>query len=163
MERLLSWIKRWWVLALVFALALSLTSCAKRKNLQTDQDFGKASCTGTMGTFEVYTFPLPNDPELFEVRVIPSKLDAAGDIAQITIANSRPTYKTMVNEVVLAEDEEIRVGVLTSADLQNFDQLVITPFDPSTSFIEQNTEKDAFCELPLPASMQQDPNNPQPK
>lgn len=147
-------VKRWWLIALVFTLALSLTSCSKHRPdeaLQADADYGFTYCDGTIGSFDVYVIRSKQDPTLYELSIIPVNLDAPGDIARINVANRQPNYKEMVHEVVLYPNSEIFGGYLTEADLQTYDILAITPFDGSgQSFLEQQAEKDALCTLPLP-------------
>jgi hypothetical protein len=145
--------KRWWIIALVFTLALSLTSCAKRRpqDLQSLPEYGFGYCDGSIGSFDVYVIRTKQDTSLFELSIIPVNLDQPGDIARINIANKSPSYREVVHEIVLQPNQEIFAGYLTENDLQTYDIVAITPFDGSgATFLEQTAEKEAICTLPLP-------------
>ena len=153
MGRFVLMMKRWWLIVLVFTLALSLTSCSRKRtgDLLQQADFGCIPCNGTIGSFDVYVIRSLQDSTTYTLSIIPIQLDQPGDIGKMTIANRNPSYKEVVHEVVLNPNEEIFAGTLTEADLENFDILAITPFDESgVSFLQQQSEKDALCTLPLP-------------
>ena len=152
MGRFVLMMKRWWLIALVFTLALSLTSCSKKVyDLQSSPDYGFGYCDGTLGNFDVYVARSRQDPSLYELVIVPVQLADPGDIARINIANRNPSYREVVHEVVLNPEEQIFAGYLTEEDLQTYDILAITPFDGSgQTFLEQQTDKEAICNLPLP-------------
>ena len=144
--------KRWWVLALVFTLALSLTSCSKRKSNLQAADYGFGYCDGSIGSFDVYVIPSKGSPGLYELSIIPVSVNA-GDIAKIVVLNQSLSYKPMLNQVVLQNEQEIFAGHLTESEVSSYDTLAIIPWDPSqenVTPIEQNNDKDALCALPLP-------------
>ncbi len=145
--------KRWWLIALVFTLALSLTSCSKRlpQDLQSGPVYGFGYCDGSMGAFDVYVIPSQTDSSTYQLAIIPVSLDQPGDIVRIDLANSSPSYKSEVSELVLQPNQEINAGYLTDSDLQSYNILSITPYDGSgATYLEQAGEKDAICNLPLP-------------
>ena len=142
-------IKKWWVLALVVTLALSLTSCGKKKK-QTTGNYGVSECAGTIGDFDVYTMPSSGKAGYYDVIVLTYQIAQPGDIATITIADSVGLgYKTLASQVVLQDEDEIFAGTISEAELQKYDTISITPFTTQTNFAEQNSEADATCELPL--------------
>src|SRR5262245_28540127 len=128
MGRTVRMMKRWWVLAVLVTLALSLTSCSKKlPSGGGGLNYGYQFCQGSMCTFDVYVIPSAADPSLFEVSIIPVSLDAAGDIVSIHVANQASlSYKILTPEVVLNEGEEIAVGNLTANDLDVFNVIAIT-------------------------------------
>ena len=142
--------KRWWVLAVLLTLALSLTSCSGPV-LNNGSGWGSVTCSGSLGVFDVYLTPSKADPTLFEISIVPASVSSPGDIVTVTVANSQTlSYKTMVNQTVVNPDEEIFGGDITENDLQTFDEIAITSFDGSTNFLQANSEKDAICALPQP-------------
>jgi hypothetical protein len=148
--------KRWWMIALVFTAALSLTSCAKRKvNLQ-DYSYGYGQCDTSqggypLGQFDVYTIRSASYGGLYELSIIPVVLDLPGDVVMITIANSSLAYKDLVNQVTVMQDSEINAGILTEGDLNTYDVLSIgTPPQPTVPFPDRNFDKDVLCYVPLP-------------
>lgn len=147
MTKVRMWIKRWWVVAAITGLGFSLTSCSKRR--AGGDNSGFASCEGSMGTFEINVYPTAKK-DLYELHITPVTLAEPTDIAQINIANPSVSYRTQVPQVVLNNDQSIFAGFLTGQDLERFDIVAITPFEPGVSFPEQNTDREAFCELPLP-------------
>jgi len=139
--------KKWWMIAMVFALALSLTSCSRRG---ASANYGINYCDGTMGEFDIYTAAVAGQAGTYKVVVIPVSLSAAGDVVSITVVNqSSLAYKEMVQQVVVYVDQEITAGFLTEAELQTYDLIAITSYTPGTDFLSANPEKDAICGLPL--------------
>src|SRR5687767_11578121 len=101
--RFVAWMKRWWVLALVFTLALSLTSCSsKKKNLQSGYGFGY--CDGTIGSFDVYV--LNSGKGTYELSLIPVQVNA-GDLVVVTLLNQGLMLKTMVTQATIQNDQEL--------------------------------------------------------
>ncbi len=154
MGRIVVMMKRWWVLALVFTLALSLTSCTKKKSNLFGSDYGFGYCDGTMGNFDVYVIPSASNSGLFEVSIIPVQVAQEGDIVKVNVLNQGLPYKELVSQVVLQTDQEIFAGFLTEQEINTYDTIAITPYDPNqalqTDFPYQNNEKDAICSLPMP-------------
>ena len=150
MGRIVSMTKRWWIVAVVFTLALSLTSCSRRQNLVPLAEYGFGFCDGTIGSFDVYVIKNRQDPNLFDISIIPVALNAPGDIVSITVANQNLAYRELVTQVVLFNDTEIRAGTLSTSELAQFDILAITPYQPGVTFLEVNSAQDALCDLPLP-------------
>jgi hypothetical protein len=147
--RRISMMKKWWMIAVVFALALSLTSCGKR-SAQNFSTYGINYCDGSMGSIDVYTVPVVGQPGTFKVVLIPVSLAAPGDVATVTVVNqSSLAYKTLVTQVVLNVEQEITAGVLSEQELNNYDLIAITSFVPGIDFLQANPEKDAICGLPL--------------
>jgi hypothetical protein len=144
-------VKKWWVLALVFTLALSLTSCSSSApSLQNGQAF--AQCNGDYWSFDVYVEPSASSPGMYEMRLYPVSLNEPGDIAQIVIANNSGAYEVLKPEITLEPSQEILYSPLSAADLTNYDTLVISPYQPGVSFLQTNGANSTFCTLPSPLS-----------
>lgn len=141
------------LLMLTGFFVLSNAGCSRRlEDLQSAGDIGYTTCDGTLGQFDVYVVRTA-DPSMFELYVIPYQVTNPTDIGSITIANQTPSYKTLVREVVFNDGEEILAGYLSETDLMNFDILALTLYDGSgASFLEQSSERDAICTLPLPGT-----------
>lgn len=150
MGRLVSKVRRWWMLVLVCILALSLTSCSRKAREAPVADYGFGHCDGTLGNFDVYVIRSKGNPGLYEIAIIPASLDQPGDIVNITVANQNLAYKEMQTQVVVDVEGEIFAGYLTESELETYDRIAITPYQPGVSFLEATPEKDAICELPLP-------------
>lgn len=136
---------KWWMVAAVFALALSLTSCARRGTA----NYGLNYCDGTMGQFDVYTIR-DGAAGSYRVSIFPVALSAPGDVVTVTVVNqSTLAYKELVQQVVVNVDQEITAGYLTEAELQTYDVIAITSYAPGVDFLSANPEKDAICGLPL--------------
>lgn len=143
-------LKRWWVLALVFTLALSLTSCSKKKSDLMAANYGFGYCDGTLGSFDVYV--IPNANGLYELSIIPVSVNA-GDIVKVHLVSSSRSFKEMVTQVVLQNDLEINAGTVTPTEIYAYEAIAITPWDPSQgdqNVLDQQFEKDAICEFPIP-------------
>lgn len=144
--------KKWWVLALLCTLALSLTSCSKKKNdlLGGNNNFQVVAVDGNLGNFDAYLIPTANQG-LYELVIMPVAVQP-GDIVSIAIANnSSAAYRVVVPQAVVNPDQEIFAGNITDGDLANFDLIAIVPFSNSC-FLCGTTGLSATGELPLPGS-----------
>jgi len=143
--------KRWWITALVFTLALSLTSCAKKSlNIQA-YAYGQLPCDGTLGNFDVYLIAGQTGSTYngsYMLAIVPITLDDPGDIISVTITNSSLAYRTLIDQVVVNPSQEIDAGPLTDADINTYDILALTPYQAGVPFAGQENGKDAICYIP---------------
>jgi len=155
--RFLAMMKKWWMIAVVFALALSLTSCSRR-NLQGLDNNGLAYCppdpnqSYTLGSFDIHVIPVVGVANTYKVVVMPVTMDAPGDVITITAytASNPAAYMTLRTEVTAYPEGRIDAGYLSSEELNLYDRLALTSYTPGVSFLEGNPAKDALCDLPLP-------------
>lgn len=151
MGKVIAMVKKWWVLALVFTLAMSLTSCSSKKRALTGG--GQFPCDGSIGQFDGTLLRSPNNPALFELELIPIKVDRPGDVVSITVANRNADYKDMLSAATLDNDTPIFVGHLTESELRSYPILAILGVrqgEFGVPFPDRNPEKDAYCILPDP-------------
>ncbi len=153
--------KKWWVTVLVLTLALSLTSCSKKKKDTLQAGLGYRICDNSMdvgdnqtpsiGSFDVYIERSANNSGMFDLYMDLVQPAEAGDIVSVTImSNSTGGYRQMIREIVLSSSgQRIIVGSLTAQDAEIYDLIAITPFDSTTSFAEQIPQKANFCYIPL--------------
>ncbi|MCB0416491.1 MAG: hypothetical protein H6617_08205 [Bdellovibrionaceae bacterium] len=140
-------IRKWWVLALVLTLALSLTSCSKKRSNLLSNSFGFGYCDGNLGSFDVYTIPKGNGVDV-DLVVIPYQA-TNGDIIQIGIVNSSATaYKVTTYQATVQVDAEIS-SMITISDIANYQVLAIRPFTTG-GFLDNTGGVDAICALPVP-------------
>ncbi len=154
-RNLVSAMKKWCMIAVVFALALSLTSCARRKPNGLLSAYGLSNCYQPLGSyllgqFDVWTIPVSGQSDTFKIVVIPYALDAETDVVSIHVVNSSSLeYLPMVAEAVVYLDQEIIAGYLTGSQLGKFDRIVIASATPGVDFLNANPEKDVSCTLPM--------------
>lgn len=160
MDKMKNVMKKWWVTVLVFALALSLTSCSKKKKEQLQSNFGYRVCddsrdvgdmqTPSLGSFDVYLQKSTSNPGMYELFLYVVQPATSGDIVAFTVSSSQTGgYKTMVPEIVLdGPEQEISVGYLSAQEVQLYDVLAITPAQPGVSFAEQSSSQANFCYIP---------------
>lgn len=146
MGRVVLMMKRWWLVALVFTLALSLTSCSRKALQEGTPTYGLAYCDGDLGSYDVYVYETGNG--LYGVSVIPVSVNS-GDIVSIVVANQSLAYKELQSEVVVNSDREIMAGTLTDTELETYDILAISAWEQGVTFLER-TGAANFCYLPLP-------------
>lgn len=137
--------KKWWLTVLVFTCALSLTSCSKKKSELLQSGPGYTQCAGSMGDFDIYVYPSEKTGGMYDVYVVPYQLSEAGDIASITVANSSGAYKQLIPQVVLQPNQQIYCGQLTESEIDYYDLIDITSFDPTTNYAQANPEKYTTC------------------
>ena len=147
--KLISMMKRWWLVVFVFTLALTLTSCS-RKRASNLQDAVALPCQGELGDFDVWVIRSTSQTGMYQLVVIPVALTVPGDIATITVvASSNGAYRQMVPQVVLDNESEIPVGFLTEYELNLYDQLSISLYDGANDFTQSQAEF-TNCEIPYP-------------
>lgn len=145
--RLMFMMKKWWLIAVVFTLALSLTSCSSRSNYA-DQNFGYAECnSGTLGYFDVYT--IANSNSTFNVVVVPYQVFTQGVSYTFGLENSYTGYPA-AQDVTPVQDQEILVATITAAQLQNYTWIRIGPYQAGVPYLSSSADNDVVCELPLP-------------
>ncbi|MFM8316208.1 MAG: hypothetical protein ACKOA8_18165, partial [Deltaproteobacteria bacterium] len=99
--KLLNGVRKWWLMALVCTLALSLTSCAKRRLYNLSGAYGFTQCDGNGWSFDVYSVRSQTQAGAVELIIMPVSINTPGDIASVTIANQQQGYKQLVSQVVL--------------------------------------------------------------
>jgi hypothetical protein len=137
--------------SLQFALALlvALMGCAKPKLDVQQYSYGYGHCDGTLGSFDVYLLlNSQGGGGTYQIAIIPVSMNSPGDIISVTITNSSLAYKQLVEQVVATPDQEIDAGAITAADLQNYNILALTPFQPGVSFPDAQNSSDALCYIP---------------
>jgi hypothetical protein len=144
-------VKKWWLVALVFTLALSLTSCSKRRSEYIQPDIGVGYCDDeSVGQTDIYVKRSDAQPDLFEIYAVPAYMVEEGFIAQFNVFNANPAYKPLLPEVVMYSGQPIFLGYLNTDELESYTEMAISPADPSTTFLEQETDQFVRCPLPLP-------------
>jgi len=153
-------IKKWWVIAVVFTLALSLTSCSSKSKNKFSTGDAYVECNGSYFQFDVTVAPSSSNAyDLIVTPVAFSDPNDQGAIATVAIAHQASgDYDVLKNEVVLVQNRPIYLPGLTLDDLDNFDTVLIVPFSnndlPNATLLERDGEKATACELPYPG----DPN-----
>lgn len=159
--------KRWWLIALVFTLALSLTSCSKRQAINQDgaSDYGWAACdSDEFGQIDVYVIPNYTTGQ-YELYVIPVQLVEPGDVVEVHVANeSSQGFRPVIAQTTLNNEVE-NTALLTYADLYNYDSVAIVSFpltgEEANTPLFQRTyrapgetegQKGVLCDLPLPGN-----------
>ncbi len=146
--KILRIVKKWWALALVLTLALSLTSCSKRRSRY---DFAAFTCDGTLGSFDTYV--IPNSAGKYDLVVIPYQLAVSQPIIQVGLVNSQNnTFKVLEYQVVAQPNAEISKEI-TYSDLVNFDYLAIRPANGGAFSDWSNVAADAVCVLQMPENL----------
>ncbi len=155
-QRIFSMMRKWWVIALVFTLALSLTSCSRRRATQNSL-YGLSYCDGIYGSFDVYTIKNPSLPGTYLITIMPASVTNPGDIVAIAVANSSNfAYKPLVTETALNQEQEISgQGYLTDSELNNYDRIVLYQPNPQLTFLQQDGASAQTCYLAAPGEMPQ--------
>lgn len=151
MGRIVLAVKKWWLTALVFTLALSLTSCVRKRSDYIQPDVGVGACDDAqVGQIDLYVKRSDAQPDFFEVYAVPYYLVEEGFIAQFNVFNAQPASKLMQPQIVLYTGQSNFLGYLSTEELEFYNEMAITPSDPSTTFLEQQTDQFVRCALPAP-------------
>lgn len=111
-------VNKWWVLVVVAALALSLTSCGKRR---TTLMGGGLSCTGELGEFTVAIEPSGNG--LYSLLWVPDDApEGEYDFYLPSIGGVKKIRTLQVADV----SEVWELANLSKADLANFPTLIMS-------------------------------------
>ena len=149
--RLVSKMKKWFTIGVVFALSMSLTSCSRRPANNLNAGINKACGIGsTMGLIDVYTIPVTGQAGMYKIVLMPIQMDVSGDRVSITFYNSSTLRAwTTVEQVGLENDVEQPAGVLSEDQLNEFDKIAIISAHPGQDFLEATPEKEAICDVPF--------------
>jgi hypothetical protein len=140
-------VNKWWVLVLVATLALSLTSCGKKRSSWLTSG-GGYECDGPMGYFGVSTIPYGNQG-MYQVRLIVFQPDLERDEVSVTLTDSNTgAYRTLINGLSIQSNQEIVVGLVSQSELQTYDTLSVTPVVQSGTWSNQVADKYTDCDLP---------------
>jgi len=139
-------VKKWWILALVLTLALSLTSCSSsKKNRGLLSGGGNTiACDGTLGQFDVTVSPT-NTADLFILSIIPTQNVTSGDLVQVAIGNSQNIFRTVVNSAVVFPGVEM-TAFITQNDLNSFN-IVAIQLGINANFTQPQFSENASCQL----------------
>jgi len=148
--RVLAMFKKWWVLALIAVLALSLTSCSKKKDPALQQ--GYTACDGEMGAYDVWVLPSTASARMYDVFVIPIDV-FEGDEVTIKVGTISPVSgRVLVPDVVVYNDIDIFAGTISENELFTYTVLEIQPFGNTANVVSS-------CELPIPGGVLADAQN----
>jgi len=126
--RIVEVVKRWWVMALVVTLALSLTSCSRKRQPMTPA-FIDTQCNGSLGDFDIYVVPSRLGPGRYDIQIMPIAVDDPGDVIQIAVSNGQG-FKLLVPQVAVYDEEQIYAGTLMENELLTYDMLAMTTYHP---------------------------------
>lgn len=140
--------KKWWVLVVVATLALSLTSCGKKRYLMSGSGVScMAADSYSMGDFLIATYP--SGQGQYQLKVTVLGLTDPGDKISIVLFDTSTRYFD-----VLKNNSAPRVGqdfifTITESQLQNYDEVRIQ--DEFYGAWDQATpSKYSDCYFPLP-------------
>ncbi len=156
--KMIAMIRKWWLTFLVFTLALSLTSCSKKKQALEDQSVVQCG-GGSIGDFALFITRSPNNPALYEMTLQALGGVVDGDVATIALIQKSDAtitdYKILKDQEVLTSDPNagIYAGTITESDLVRFPLLAIEGVganDVGVPFPFRNPPKATYCLLPEP-------------
>lgn len=150
--RLVLVVKKWWVAVLVLTLALSLTSCGKKKRtVQTALNYALAYVDGNLFSADLYVIRhSANNNEVVLVGVSGTN----GDIVTCAILNSQTlAYIVVEPQTVFQVNAEIVSRRLTDAQVLNHDVFACRPYTAG-DFLSGQVAADAVGTLPIPPSLQ---------
>jgi hypothetical protein len=146
-------VRKWWVLAIVATLALSLTSCGmKRTSLMSG---GGVGCDGDLGYFTIATYPLGG--KKYEVRITALEVNDPGDIVDIALAIDQPAdWDVLTKDPVALYPGKVFRYEIFDTDLDYFDTVMITSARQNGEIYPLgNSEKANACYLPVPGESDQ--------
>ncbi len=135
--------KKWWILAVVLTLALSLTSCSGGSD--TSLQGSAQTCTGNQGTFDLVLNSAGNGT--YNLELDPEEVTQEGIITEIALVDSSGDYKVVDQEESLFSGRPVNISNIAASDLQNFSYLVIANYNPQVKFLQMTNPE--FCTLPF--------------
>ena len=140
-----------WLCALVLTLALALTSCQKRKVDYIAPQIGVGPCDDqSVGQFDVYVRMSPAQADMFEIYIVPYYLNDEGFVGQVNAFNAQPAAKLLQPYIIFYTGQTYFIGYLSADEVNYYTELAITPADPSTTFLDQQTDQFVRCAIPQP-------------
>lgn len=141
-------IKKFWILAVVFTLALSLTSCSSGKGNYSGGNSG-LDCSGPKDSF--YVEIVQGSGSAYDLVLTPTQVSTEGVLAQIALLGDTVNQlQVKENMVTLYTGLPIHISV-TLDDLQNFRSIGVGHMNlnqPNQAFTQMAAG--AICQLPLP-------------
>lgn len=141
-------VNKWWVLVLVATLALSLTSCGKKRSswLMSGSD---VECDGELGYFGVSVVPIGKG--LYEVRLVVFESDPNYPVT-IAVADSySQAHRVLASDLTLQNDTQYGGWTITQSELDSYDTISITPYTGNGSWRNQQVGNlYTECDLPYP-------------
>lgn len=150
--KLVGAVKKWWIAVLVLTLALSLTSCGKKKLTTTlNANYAISYVSGSLVDIDAYVIDHGNDA--FELVLVVYQ-GTNGDIITCAIVNSQSlAYVVFAPQTVVSVGAEIAAVRLSRSQLLNYNVIACRPFTTG-DFLSGTVVADASGPLPLPPSMQ---------
>lgn len=148
--RLLVMVKKWWVLVLVMTLAMSLTSCGRKKNTNLLGSNGWTWCSGDMGDFFVITEVAAGRAGFYDVWVEVDAAAADGDLVSIAITQGGYYPQVKQSNVTVYSGAQIYLGQITENDLYSFDTVEIKGVPQNSGGVAYPYQQSAMTECDLP-------------
>ncbi len=138
--------KKWWILAVVFTLALSLTSCSGGfdPNLQTGNGVGQTTCSGAKGSF-ILTIN-QTGYGMYDLQIDPQQVTPEGIMTQMAFVDVSGDHQ-VVYTGSLFSGRTVHVNAHID-DLQNFSYLIMATYNPQLQFLQMTAP--TRCDLPFP-------------
>ena len=130
-------LRRWWMLMVVGALALTLTSCSR----YTPQAIsGCAPCSGTMGSFDIVVTPSGAGDE---ISIFPTQLTSQLAVSVVVAASENPedNHITVPSLGLVGVSQKFFGGYISQDDISRYNVLAL---------LDQNSAATNLCDLPLP-------------
>lgn len=141
-------VKKFWILAVVLTLALSLTSCSSG-NYSGSGGYASLMCSGPLDSFEVELDP--NADGSYELVLTPTSLSKEGVIAEVALLGDSVQQEDLVDPyITLSTGLPINIP-LTLNDVMNYSNVAVAHYDinnPNTPFV--NLPAGAVCTIPAP-------------
>lgn len=114
-------VKKWWVLVVVATLALSLTSCGKRRSSYLTG--GENVCSeGNLGEFAIEVLPYGNGQ--LEIRILVLAVED-GAIIDIGLINDRTISEPKKEQLVVFNGDEISFYI-SQAEYNKYDHILFS-------------------------------------
>ena len=151
--RIVKMVKKWWIIALVFVLALTLTSCSKKNGVTNQGVLSK--CDNPNFAYIDMTVEPSTQGGVYNVYAYPQAINP-GSIVRIGIDDASGNFRILTDQVALNPGVKSYVGQVTDADFSSFDQIAIQSYPQSPAvcaFQDECTGLNAQCELYAPSDL----------
>lgn len=145
-------LKKWWLMAVVLTLAMSLTSCSTKKKTRALQSGEYYNACGGGYPVEVVVQPT-GQRDMYNVIIVPTNQNR-GDQVAIGFGSSMGTCDDRKSSVAMIPGQEIVIPSVSLYEMSTYPILVIAPNyvgDPLSSVCErEESELTTYCQIPVP-------------
>lgn len=99
-------------------------------------------------SMEIFVRRSPSNPTMVEVDIRPDSVLENGVLVSIYLANQGGQFRVLEPQIPIEAGQEYYLGSYPDTLYEGFDLIVVTPYEPGSSFLDANGTNTAVCYRP---------------